>query len=301
VTNQRLLAVVAGVKRSLPWWAKIGFKTALASVPVNYAIVKRFGLIEHGHMDDPEYAYRVISTHLARCPDASPSRVLELGPGDSVNAALIMRAFGANVCYMIDAEPLAATDRSVYERMRMYLQERGYRLPPVPDYGSIHEMLTVYGGVYQTDGIASLAQIPAESVDFVWSHMVLEHVRRDDVQPLLAELRRILKDDGVSSHTVDLRDHLGDSLHNLRFRESWWESPTVSRSRFYTNRLRLPQWMNAFEQAGFKAHIEINARWPALPIPKQRLDPAFRDFEDRDLLVQEFTACLTPACTPMPI
>jgi ubiquinone/menaquinone biosynthesis C-methylase UbiE len=91
---------------------------------------------------------------------------------------------------------------------------------------------------YLTNGLESIRSIPSAMVDFVFSQAVLEHVRRDEFAPMLAETFRVLREDGYSSHEIDIKDHLGQSLHSLRFPESIWESSWFASSGFYTNRLR---------------------------------------------------------------
>ena len=48
----------------------------------------------------------------------------------------------------------------------------------------------------------------------------------------MRELRRVLRNDGVFSNRVDLRDHLGAALNNLRFPESLWERNAIAKRRF---------------------------------------------------------------------
>jgi len=40
----------------------------------------------------------------------------------------------------------------------------------------------------------------------------------------MCECKRTLKNDGLASHRVDLKDHLRGSLNNLRLRREIWES-----------------------------------------------------------------------------
>jgi len=45
----------------------------------------------------------------------------------------------------------------------------------------------------------------------------------------------------MCSHRVDLRDHFGSALNNLRFSDKKWELDWIANSGFYTNRIRLQE------------------------------------------------------------
>jgi hypothetical protein len=137
--------------------------------------------------------------------------------------------------------------------------------------------------------------VPSESIDFVWSHAVLEHVRRAALVDVIRELRRVVRDDGVQSHQVDLRDHLGGSLNNLRFPTRVWEHDLFAESGFYTNRLRLSQFEAFFVQAGFRVELCHVDRWATPPLERQRLAPEFRRLGDDDLCTRAFSVLLRPA------
>jgi len=107
--------------------------------------------------------------------------------------------------------------------------------------------------------------------------------------------RPLLRDDGVSSHEIDLRDHLAGRLEHLRFAESIWESPLFADSGFYTNRLRMSEIVAICERAGFVATSIVHRTWAEVPTPRTRMDAAFRGFADEDLKVQDFTLLLVPA------
>lgn len=94
-----------------------------------------------------------------------------------------------------------------------------------------------------TPGMRSLANRPT-SGDFSF----LELGPRDSLftiviakalgatRKLADELGRVLKPDGICVHRVDLNDHLGGCLNNLRFTDAIWESVLFRESGFYANR-----------------------------------------------------------------
>ena len=154
------------------------------------------------------------------------------------------------------------------------------------------EILTVCNGRYLFNGVVSLRNIPTGSVDFIFSHSVLQHVRRKDFMPLLAELRRIQRPDGVSSHTVSITDILGGNLNDLRFSQKTWESDLMANSGFYTNRIRYNEFLQDFRDAGFVPQVYRTARWENLPTPRSKMAPEFASLPESDLQVSGFDVYL---------
>jgi len=121
---------------------------------------------------------------------------------------------------------------------------------------------------------------------------VLEHVRRAEFTTALAEMFRVLRPGGTGCHLVDLRDHLGGGLHNLRFSERVWEHPFLARSGFYTNRLRSHEILAMMEAAGFEAAVVHITRWPELPVPREAMTCQFSQLPDEELRIADFAVLL---------
>ena len=277
-----------GVRALVPWWAKIAIKSAAARVPVPRRWWRRLGLFAPGEMRDPSYAIRVFDAHHALAGAPPPGFTwLEIGPGDSVASAVIAWTRGAAEGWLADARPLATMDIGVYRSLVAALAEK----PSVrdaralADVADVSTLLRRSQARYLTEGLASLRAVPDASVDFVFSQAVLEHVPLRLVDDTLRELFRIQRPGGRGSHRVDFRDHLQNSLHNLRFSEAIWEQPWfAARGNFYTNRLRLSQIVDRVRAAGFVVTVVDRNVFPSLPLPRRALAPMFRDLSDADLL-----------------
>jgi len=281
----------------LPWWSKIVIKLALSRIPVDYAVWRKIGAFRHGAMDTPEYAFAGFEKHFEMVGGrngASSFAALELGPGDSLFSALVVNAFGGERCWLVDVGRFARADLSVYDRMVAYIRSRGLPTIDLSDVTSVPEVLDACNATYLTEGLASLRQIPDASVDFIWSRAVLEHIRRHEFGAVMRELRRIVSPLGACSHRVDLRDHLGGGLNNLRFTEAIWESGPVAHSGFYTNRIRFSEMLRYFADAGFVTDVMKVDRWDELPISRNRLARRFRTISDEDLRVLGFDVVLKP-------
>ena len=219
-------------------------------------------------------------------------KVLELGPGDSLFTIMIAKALGASRTWLVDAGSFATTDMAKYDQMLDFLRERGFLLPFKNNPRTLVDILNECNGEYLTEGIPSLAYLPSETVDFCFSHTVLQHIWKSDFTKMVDELFRILKPNGVCVHRVDLKDCLGGGLNNLRFSEATWEGELFRKSGFYTNRIRFHEMVEIFEQAGFKCTLLRVVRWEQLPTPREKLDPAFRQLSNDDLLVSDFDILL---------
>ena len=90
------------------------------------------------------------------------------------------------------------------------------------------------------------------SLDFIFSHSVLEHALKVEFNSLFAELYRVLKSKVVSSHNIDYIDHLGGRKISLLFFYSLWELDLFSKSGFYTNWIPALVVQQKVWNAGFK-------------------------------------------------
>jgi SAM-dependent methyltransferase len=281
----------------MPWWLKIAAKVVLSRLPFGYGFWQQLSLFRHGAMDEPDYVLRNFREHYAAAGEPGAGEAftaLELGPGDSLASALVAKGLGGGECWLVDAGDFARKDIDVYRQIALALAERGVAVPDLDGIDDCDAMLARCQARYLCDGLAGLRRIPDASVDFIWSQAVLEHIRRRDFADTVAELRRVIRPSGVSSHRIDLRDHLSTGLNNLRFPSALWEREFLACSGFYTNRIGFAEMVDAFEAAGFEVAITKQDRWPALPLPRSKMAPEFRHRSEEDILVSGFNVVLRP-------
>ncbi|MBU3568198.1 class I SAM-dependent methyltransferase [Polynucleobacter alcilacus] len=214
--------------------------------------------------------------------------VLELGPGDSLISAVIAKSLDAKKIWLVDAGNFAGYE---VDNSSMSTALRAQNLSD-PLFGvtnvSLSEYLQICNCEYLTQGLNSLISIPDGSIDYCFSNAVLEHVQKKDFYRTITELYRLLKPGGICVHRVDLRDHLGGALNNLRFTEATWESSLFASSGFYTNRIRFGEMLKFFEQAGFLVRVENKKNWEHLPTARISMDQSFSSLPVEDLRVQVF-------------
>jgi SAM-dependent methyltransferase len=271
----------------MKWALKIVAKLLIARLPVPYAVWKSVGVFRHGRMDSVDYPLKIFDLHLQRAyPQGLPPRsvILELGPGDSIASAMIGCAYGVKCTYLVDVGSFANKNVAFYQSLASNMRRRRINIPDLAGAASFEDVLHICNAQYLTNGIPSLRQIPTGSIDFVWSHSVLEHVRKNELGRVLQELKRVLKPDALSSHNIDFQDHLDGALNNLRFSDRVWESSFFATSGFYTNRIPAVTMHGLFKKAGFEIRQEGFGKWPALPTPRKSMHADYQRYRDEDLI-----------------
>lgn len=245
-------------------------------------------------MDVHEYSINIFDEHMAKSgfiANQAEKTILELGPGDSIATAILAKAHGAR-SILVDVGRYAVEDLNFYRDFVRILRGRGHLFPSLENVTSFSQILDRCEARYLTQGLSSLHAIDDQSVDLVFSQAVLEHVRKHEFLEIQRQVARVLKPGGVCSHRVDLRDHLGGALNNLRFSEKLWESRFFADSGFYTNRLQMKNMLALFESAGFEVDVVDIRRWQALPTPRAKMDALFADLPEECLNIEGFDVLL---------
>ena len=196
--------------------------------------------------------------------------IVEIGPGGNLGNAIVLIASGARRVYCIDNYRHLDFQSS---RTDFYLQlvEKLIADPEILPVAiseewdtekalkAIEDAVYFSGGAVQlnTDRIQYMAPcdalcIPLEdrSVDMIFSHAVLEHVKHP--ARVCREFGRVLKPGGYISHVIDLRDHFDpDGLQMLRY-PTWLWNLMSSNSHGYVNRCRASHFEQFFRESGFK-------------------------------------------------
>jgi len=279
----------------MPWALKIIAKIILSRLPVSYRRWTNLGLFKLGSMANPNYAIKIFFLHLEnafgdKIPDGKV--FLEMGSGDSVASALIAASIGAKKIYLVDAGDFATRDMRFYCALTDTLRKRGLKPPHVTPSTSFSHLLELCHAEYLTEGLSSWGGIPSGCVDYAWSHSTLEHIRRREFGKTMNELYRAMVPGGIVSHNIDLKDHLGGNLNNLRFPEKLWEAEWMARSGFYTNRLRASEIKTAFSEAGFSIVSFLTGSWDKLSTPQAKMAFPFSGMAIDDLLIRSLSVLL---------
>lgn len=149
-----------------------------------------------------------------------------------------------------------------------------------------------FGIEYRAPCDARATGLPAASIDFVSSTSTLEHVPERDLVPVLAECRRLLRPDGALSCRIDLRDHFSyadprvSPYNFLRYSTLRWR--LLNSRLLYQNRLRLPDYLRALDEAGFDI-VAVDAETPGpearAALAWLRVAAPFRRYTEEELAV----------------
>lgn len=277
------------LKKIIPWWLKFSLKLILSLLPINYSSWRRLGIFKHGTMNEPSLAistfqkYYKIANEYKKIPNNF--NCLEIGPGDSILTGLAAKSFGSNYYWAIDNGQFADMSLQLYKNTAKYLHLKNKNLYKASSTLEFFKNLNLK---YKTEGLKSLKEIPSSSIDFCWSQVVLEHIYLDEIDELIGQIHRTLKKNSYSLHSIDFRDHLGDSLNNLRFKKSFWETELIQKGGFYTNRIRPSKMLKIFQKNGFDIKILEKQKWEKIPIKKEKLSIDFLNCKEDDLLISEF-------------
>ena len=81
-------------------------------------------------------------------------------------------------------------------------------------------------------------------------------------------------------------------MNNLRFSDEFWNTKLICNSGFYTNRLRRSELIEKFRLANFRYEISNSLYWNELPLPIEKLNSRFHNFDESDLKVKQFDVVL---------
>jgi SAM-dependent methyltransferase len=223
----------------------------------------------------------------------------EFGAGWNLVIPLALYAFGVERQILVDIRNLLrpklvndsiekfqriALDVTLLRKPNQFLSEKRDFLISLKKY---------YGIEYRAPCDARDTGLETCSIDFVTSTNTLEHIHPQDIQAILRECHRILKDDGLISLLIDYKDHYAYfdraiSVYNfLRYSDRVWAffNPALH----YQNRLRHRNYLELFEMEGFEilksncidgtvADLEIIERLP--------IDKRFRTYSSEELSVR---------------
>lgn len=108
---------------------------------------------------------------------------------------------------------------------------------------------------YIAPGDAAITGLAEDSIDFHTSFKVFEHIPLEELERILKEGNRIIKDKGLFVHRIDYSDHFSHSDKNissinfLKYSDKQWARFSDNRY-MYMNRLRHDDFINLFESIG---------------------------------------------------
>ncbi|MBN9459607.1 MAG: methyltransferase domain-containing protein [Burkholderiales bacterium] len=252
------------------------------------------------------------------CKDTNPKCVAELGPGDSLGLGLAAMLSGADRYYALDRLRFATSSRNlaildelielfrarapipgddelpnVHPRLDDYRFPTdlldGARLDRALESSRLQRIRRIVAGNRESDDELQIryfapwddaAEVMPESVDWVLSQAVLEHV--DDVPDAYENLMRWLRPGGLMSHRIDYSSHgiTRDWNGHWTVSDLMWRLVRGQRA-YLINRLPHSAHLQALKRSGFS--ILLDFRTEGTPLARELLPKPFQSFTSEDL------------------
>ena len=202
--------------------------------------------------------------------DPCRGRHLEIGTGWWPLLPILLHLIGAERIITIDVNPWLTEARAL-EALRVfeaYTHIISFKLQIPEDRiverlrevtaksRNLDTLLRALNMSYVCPGDAGNTKLPADSIDFVCSSNVLEHMRPEVISAMHRESLRLLRQGGMVVHRFNPADHYSHndssitSVNFLKFSKAQWYWIGGS-GLAYHNRLRCSQQRRMLEDAGF--------------------------------------------------
>ncbi len=218
--------------------------------------------------------------------DFKGKNVCELGPGQHLIHPFLEYQLGASKEILLEIDDFANVN-SLVDRKGLKLR-KGYalskKLPKMETNETWKTYLQRINAEYRTDGLDGYKAIPDNSVNYVFSFAVFEHIRKKEFKEYLRQMYRFMQIGGEAFHVVDYTDHLGGKKNHLRFSETVWEDEVHYKLDNYTNRIPCSEMCRIMKQTGFKI-VQCKKTYSEKPLIKRKnMDRCFKDMNEEDIL-----------------
>jgi SAM-dependent methyltransferase len=227
------------------------------------------------------------------------SRILELGTGwmhwEAITARLFYD-FKATLFDVWDNRQLQGLKNSIMQLKSFLpsldiddsLRERAYhminRISTIACFEELYKLLEF---TYEVSPGSILNVCEKNCYDAVLSAGVMEHVYKNQLPHLLSDLKKLLKPDGYSIHSINLRDHLrqyarsASSKQYLKYSDRHWNR-WLQNDVQYINRIQRPEWIKLFENAGY---VLVDEECERDKLSINKVSDTFKTFCESDLQV----------------
>lgn len=221
--------------------------------------------------------------------------ICELGPGQFLAHALLFYQMGGDSSYLLEIDDFANQKSEVKIDKNMILDKNFNRIRKLPmpkDHITWQQYLKQINAEYYTDGIQGYLRVPTNSIDYIFSFSVVEHIRKNIFKKSMEEIYRMMKPGGMAYHTVDLKDHFGGGKNHLRYPDNVWHNEIHYKLDNYTNRLTCTEICNLAEEIGFEIVFIEKRKYKELPLKRNELSTELRGMSNEDLLISDFILVL---------
>jgi hypothetical protein len=255
------------------WLAKAALQRGLGLLPqgerLNYLFQRHVARSLPGGEAVARRKFARALQHLRAYEEHGPDRpagdavFYEFGAGWDLAIPLSYAALGVGRQVLVDIRPSARVELvndslALLNQLWDELQaEAGRELRPLDGpLSSLAELETRLGIAYLAPRDARATGLDGESIDFVTSTDVCEHIPEGDLAQIFHECARLLRPGGAISCRIDLQDHYAyfdpslSRYHFLRFSDRAWR--LVNSPLHFQNRLREPDYLRLVQDTGLE-------------------------------------------------
>lgn len=197
-------------------------------------------------------------------------KILEYGPGDILGVALLFYAYGAEVVHCVDRFPLSKMSNTNVDVYKHLLESLDIESRKRADNAFIEKGNPISG--FNTSAITYKVTkngLSGESgeYDLVISRSVLEHV--NSLEETMLDIKRSMKENGISIHKVDLKSHGLDRYTNFDFL-TW---PKTIYNLMYSHKGFPNRWrINRYREIADKTKLQVKKLSPTGMLDQAELE-----------------------------
>ncbi len=291
------------------WKLKVLTQFILAHLPKGEKVNYLLQLLNKSHTPE-KTARRIIELtkqlqHITKYINIEGSTVLEIGTGWDAISPVLFYLMGAKACYTYDHIPQVRftlvrevinqiTNRVDQIHMIASLPKSLImnRIKQLKEASNLKHLFTLTNIIYNAPGDPTQTALANNTVDLVYSNAVLEHLPAKMIHDLTKESKRILGENGIAYHAIDLSDHYVrfdkkiSKVNFLKYPEWLWNL-FVKNNISYHNRLREKQFLDIFTSYGAKIRSIKNKidQLDLQVLKTMKIDNCFARMTDEELAV----------------
>lgn len=268
-------------KNCIPW--RIRYFIKLQEAKGNLLLGEK--IKQHRPIEEYNIALRN-AMELAEIETFVGKTICEIGSGEYLSHAAMEYMMGAANEYLLEIDDFVGLQNKADVSSFKIGQDDIYiRRLPKESGKNWQDYLCDINAEYYVTGLEGYKKIPDNSVDYLFSFFVLEHIRKNIFFESMKEVYRFMKPGSIIFHNVDYTDHMGGGKNQLRFSEDIWEDSIHYKMDMYTNRIPCSAMAAILQDIGY--HIvkcEIT-RYKKNPISRSKLSADTKYINDDDLKI----------------
>ncbi|MGP8214603.1 MAG: class I SAM-dependent methyltransferase [Bacteroidia bacterium] len=295
------------------WVLKAIVQKSISYLPgghkINYLfqkyVTKGVNLSDEYFFDRLSHAKEHIESYEKFSPDTPLNNSLEIGTGWYPVVPISLFLYGVPNIYSTDISPLLtkkflkiAIDRVIKAgnngELGKYVKVSPARFAELKrihesyDKLQFNEILSALKLNYSIKDARNTG-FAGKYFDLVSSNNTFEHIYPDILEGILKEFKRITRQGGIMSHSIDMSDHFAHfdksiSVFNyLQYSDSQWK--IIDNSIQPQNRLRIYDYRNLYKKLGIPLTMETLIRGNMDELKKTDLDEKYRSNPLEDIVV----------------